>query len=161
MKLKIGIAAATCIYLTFVAGCADDPKLTHEGGPVPTPTGDGGSADAGGAPATSGEPIPFCDALTVIRAKCQRCHGDPLQHGAPVPFLTYEDTQAQYYVTDQKWFEIMVKVVGNGSMPYVALNDPPASVTPPVEPLTADEKATLLGWLQQGAKPEGGTDCAP
>jgi hypothetical protein len=30
---------------------------------------------------------------------------------------------------------------------------------PPVEPLTASEKATLLGWLKQGALAEGGTDC--
>jgi hypothetical protein len=44
-------------------------------------------------------------------------------------------------------------------MPYVALNDPPTSLMPPVEPLTAEEKATLLAWLEQGAEPEGGTDC--
>jgi len=25
--------------------------------------------------------------------------------------------------------------------------------------LTSDEKATLLGWLKQGAVAEGGTDC--
>ena len=44
-------------------------------------------------------------------------------------------------------------------MPYVALNEPPFSLVPPVEPLTADEKDTLLGWLKQGALPEGGTNC--
>jgi hypothetical protein len=44
-------------------------------------------------------------------------------------------------------------------MPPVALNQPPTNLMPPVEPLTADEKTTLLGWLEQGAKPVGGTDC--
>ena len=44
-------------------------------------------------------------------------------------------------------------------MPYVALNDGPDPIMPPVELLTATEKATLLGWLKQGMKPEGGTDC--
>ena len=44
-------------------------------------------------------------------------------------------------------------------MPYVVLNEPPNPIMPPVEPLTASEKATLLGWLKQGMKPEGGTNC--
>jgi hypothetical protein len=44
-------------------------------------------------------------------------------------------------------------------MPDLAQNDPPASLMPPVEALTDEEKATLLDWLEQGAVPEGGTDC--
>jgi hypothetical protein len=95
----------------------------------------------------------------VIRAKCQRCHQSPVQHGAPVPFMTYEDTQAPYYTTDRKWSDVMVDAVDRGIMPDVTQNDPPTSLMPPVEPLTADEKTTLLDWLAQGAKPEGGTDC--
>jgi hypothetical protein len=94
-----------------------------------------------------------------MRSKCQRCHTDPPVNGAPVPFLTYEDTQAQYYASDEKWSDAMVGPVTRGFMPYVALNDPPTSLMPPVEPLTDDEKTTLLTWLKQGALPEGGTDC--
>ena len=125
---------------------------------TPAEMGSGGAAGVGGT--GGGEPpVAFCAALGVIRAKCQRCHRSPPQNGAPVPFLTYADTQAPYYASDQKWSDVMLGAVTRDFMPYVALNDPPTSLMPPVEPLTADEKATLLGWLGQGAKPEGGTDC--
>jgi hypothetical protein len=114
-----------------------------------------GSAGAGDL----GPPVPFCDALIVMRAKCQRCHGNPLKNGAPVPFLTYEDTQAPYYTTEKKFSDVMLPTIEKDLMPYVALNSGPNPVIPPVEPLSADEKSTMIGWLKQGAKPEGGTDC--
>ena len=76
-----------------------------------------------------------------------------------MPFLTYEDTQAPYYTTDRNWSDAIAGAVERGSMPDVAQNDPPTSLMPPVEPLTENEKATLLDWLSQGAEPEGGTDC--
>jgi hypothetical protein len=75
-----------------------------------------------------------------------------------MPLLTYEDTQGPWSST-QVVHDVMLDVVSRGIMPYVTLNDPPTSLMPPVAPLTAAEKATLLGWLQQGALPEGGTDC--
>jgi hypothetical protein len=136
----------------FALGCSsDNPKLDPRGGEPPD-NSSGGGADLG-------PPIPFCDALAVIRANCLRCHDDPPAHGAPVPFLTYEDTQAQYYTTDMKFSDAMLPAIEKDIMPYVALNGPPTNLMPPVEPLTPDEKATLLGWLKQGALPEGGTDC--
>jgi hypothetical protein len=95
----------------------------------------------------------------VVRAKCQRCHRDPLQNGAPVPFLTYSDFFAPYGASGTTFGEAAVRAVENDMMPYVVLNDGPNPIMPPVEPLTAAEKATLLGWLKQGLKPEGGTDC--
>ena len=109
--------------------------------------------------ADSGPEIAFCSALTVIRAKCQRCHQDPPQNAAPVPFLTYEDTQAPYYDTDRKFSDVMLSAVEKDFMPYIALNEGDDPIMPPVEPLTPEEKATLLGWLKQGALPLGGTDC--
>jgi hypothetical protein len=115
-------------------------------------------AGAGGTEG-SGPPISFCAALAVIRAKCQRCHQDPPKNGAPAPFLTYEDTQAQYFDSEFKYFELMLVDVDKRFMPLIALNDPPTSLMPPVEPLTDEERGTLLSWLQQGAKPTGGTDC--
>jgi len=145
-----------------IVGCSsDDPTLERRGDPIPDPVSDGGSASVssdGGA--TSGEAVTFCAALTVIRDKCQRCHGDPLKNGAPVPFLTYADTQKTYSEsTGQKWSDAMLTAVSDGAMPLVALNEPPRSLMPPVEPLTDEEEATLLGWLEQDAKPVGGTDC--
>jgi hypothetical protein len=82
-----------------------------------------------------------------------------LENGAPVAFLDVEDFQAPYYETEFSWREVAIDRVERDVMPYVALNGGPMPVMPPVEPLTVDEKATLLGWLQQGALPEGGTDC--
>ena len=137
--------AAALLACVAVAGCGSDASSN------------GDSGGAAGASASGG--VTFCAALTVIRDKCQRCHQAPPQHGAPVPFLTYEDTQAQYYTTTQKWSDSMVGAVSRGFMPDVSQNDPPTSLMPPVEELTADEKQTLLDWLSQGAKPEGGTDC--
>jgi hypothetical protein len=128
-----------------LAGCGDDSGATG-------PSGGAGSGSSNGG-------VTFCEALTVIRDKCQRCHQAPPQHGAPVPFMTYEDTQAQYYTTERQWSDAMLEAVERGSMPDLTQNDPPVSLMPPVEPLTDAEKATLLDWLMQGAKPEGGTVC--
>jgi hypothetical protein len=138
------------------ACASDDPSLERRGDPNPEPMMDGaaGNGEAGGD-----DRIPFCDAFAVIRAKCQRCHQDPPQNGAPAPFLTYEDTQANYASTGKPFFEFMIGDVERGTMPYVFLNGPPTNLMPPVEPLTPEEKATLLGWLKQGALPLGGTDC--
>jgi hypothetical protein len=151
------------VLSAWLAGCTvDETNLERRGGPLPQPSAEGvlmmAAAGAGGA-SDAAPAIPFCAALTVIRAKCQRCHQDPPQNGAPAPFLTYEDTQGQYFDSEFKFFELMLLDVDKGFMPLVALNDPPTSLMPPVEPLTADEKTTLLGWLEQGARPEGGTDC--
>jgi len=166
---KAYLVAVGLALLGGFACASEDPKLERRGGPLPPgpvideavgghvgSDGAGGAGTEGGGPATA---IAFCEAFQVIRAKCQRCHNDPTVNGAPVPFLSYEDTQAQYYMTDLKWSDVMVGMVENDFMPFVALNDSPDLVGGTVEPLTADEKATLLGWLKQGALPEGGTDC--
>jgi hypothetical protein len=181
------LAVGASVALVAVVACSSgDYKLERRGGPFPTepvtdeprPSG-GGSGGAvavepgaggaaeptSGAPAAAGAggspetPISFCAALVVVQAKCQRCHGDPITNSAPVPFLTYEHFQAQYYDTELKWWEVAVGMVERDVMPFVALNENPSLEGPPVEPLTAEEKATLLGWLKQGALPEGGTDC--
>jgi hypothetical protein len=141
-------------------GCAsDDPKVERRGGEIPDSDGRGGEGSAAAGGASSGGAIPFCDALGVIRAKCQRCHGDPLENAAPVPFLTYEDTQVPYFDSDSKYSDIMLSVVERDIMPYTSLNEGPTPIVPLVQSLTVDEKATLLGWLKQGALPTAGTDC--
>jgi hypothetical protein len=149
--LELGLVS---IIGVAVVACSDDPDVSRRGGPIPST--DGGTASTGGG--ASGAPVNWCDALVVIKAKCQRCHQDPLRNGAPMPLLTYDDTQGPWSST-QVVHDVMLDVVSRDIMPYVALNDPPSSVMPPVEPLTAAEKATLVGWLEQGALPVGGTDC--
>ena len=140
--------ALVCV---LALGCSSsDTTLERRGGPLP----EDATEDV-----DSGPPVSFCEALTVMRVKCQRCHQDPPQNFAPVPFLTYEDTQAPYYDTDRTFSDAMLSVVERGIMPYVSLNDGDDPIMPLVEPLTSAEKATLLGWLRQGALPLGGMDC--
>lgn len=114
---------------------------------------------ARGSDVEGAESVAFCAAFSVVQAKCQRCHGEPLRNGAPVPFMRYEDFLAPYGGGEQTYADVAARAVELDIMPYVALNEPPRPVMPPVEPLTAEEKATLLGWLEQGAQPVGGTDC--
>lgn len=133
--------------------------MERRGGPLPEVSGGGAPTDEIGGAGGESPLIAFCDALIVVRAKCQRCHAQPLQNGAPVPFLTLEDFNTPYGESNSTYGQIAVRAVELDIMPYVTLNDPPKPIMPPVEPLTAAEKATLLGWLKQGALPEGGTDC--
>lgn len=117
-----------------------------------------GPSDGGAGTSGAGRPIPGC-VLRVIQDKCERCHGDPLQHGAPVAFFTVDDFQARYYESDSKWWEVAAAQVEGDAMPFVALNNLPDPIMPPVEPLTADEKATLLAWLKAGAPEDAGSVC--
>lgn len=171
------IFSALFLASSIALSCSsDDPTVERRGGALPpegaagrSTSGSGGTAENvgggdGESAGTAGDAgsrglTSFCDALLVMQAKCQRCHGDPLKNGAPVPFLTYEDTQSPYGASGFTYADAMSGVVEDDVMPYVVLNEPPTSLTPPVQPLTAEEKATLLSWLEQGAKPEGGTDC--
>lgn len=153
--LPVGLAV---LGLAMMGCSSEDPVVERRGGPIPAlaEPEPGGSGGAAGNPAAGDEAIAFCDALEVVRAKCQRCHTEPPKNGAPIPLLTYEDFQAPY--GNGTYADIARRKVEEGTMPYVYLNDPPR-ISPPVQPLTAQEKGTLLGWLEQGARPEGGTDC--
>jgi hypothetical protein len=175
------VTRVSSLIALMLGGCSEgDYTLTRHGGPFPTspeqdPPLDGGSGDAGAPAGSGGESgaggnasggaggaaaeVTFCEALSVIRDRCQRCHTDPPENGAPRPFLTYEDTQATYPNSDQQWWQKMLEAVSSDFMPLTQLNDPPFNIMPPVEPLAPDQKATLLGWLEAGAEPTGGTEC--
>ena len=159
----LGLTIAGVLCAAFVFGCVDDPTLERRGGPLPPveqPSNMAGSPPMGTGGTTGDAAITWCEARSVLQAKCQRRHQEPPQNGAPMALLTYEDTQAPWSI-DKDVHDVMLNAVQRDFMPYMALNDPPTNLMPPVEPLTADEKATLLGWLEQGALPEGGTECAP
>ncbi|HYP86494.1 MAG TPA: hypothetical protein VEQ59_00035 [Polyangiaceae bacterium] len=143
------------LIVGLALACSADPDVEREGGQVPSETG-GTDQGAGGAmPAVS-----YCAALSIVQDKCQSCHADPPKHGAPVPFLSAADFHHPYGSSGTvEYWEVAIDQVESGTMPYVVLNNPPTSLMPPVEPLSATEKATLLGWLRQGATEEGGTDC--
>jgi hypothetical protein len=171
-------AAAVCL-LVLSWGCTEhDPENGRIGGPFPDahvvfPDGsdmdaasDASDADValdaeggadGEADADAGPPIvPFCEAFKVMKV-CRRCHEPvPNQVGAPFPLQTFEDTQGVYLGRPIK--DRMIAAVDSNFMP---LTIPIAGVDPPIQPLDASCKNTLLTWLRQGAQPAGGTDCDP
>ena len=140
----------------FFAACACDdhePEVERRGPPnsdadvnVPPP-----NCGDGGVPSVA---IEFCQAELVMRTVCQKCHSDPPMHGAPMSLVTFEDTQAVWDESTGKlvWQRMQDMVVAD-LMPLQGVTGVE------VEPLTCEEKSTLLGWLDQCARPEGGTDC--
>lgn len=162
MRVETRWLSLVATFAIAVACGSDDPDVVRKGGEIPEPNNTAGSgvgAVPNGDAGSGGVPeISWCEALSVLKGKCQRCHGDPQENGAPMALLTYEDTQAKWSAT-QNVNDVMLDVVSRDIMPYVALNDSEPKPDRPVEPLTSTEKATLVGWLMQGAKPVGGTDC--
>src|SRR5688572_10943538 len=144
--------------LVLVSACGThEPLVERRGDPRPNPDAstnpppcDSGAGGEGGVPAV---PVRFCQAEIVLRTVCQRCHTDPPLNGAPFSLVTYEDTQEPFGTGRQRW-QRMKEAVESGFMPLQGLD-----LDPPIEPLTCEERSTLLGWLGQCAPPEGGTDC--
>jgi hypothetical protein len=77
-----------------------------------------------------------CDVETVLKAKCQSCHAATPLYGAPIPLMTYEDTQATYKSLSA--WRAMKDSVESGKMPQGTT-------------LTAQEKKTLADWFAMGA----------
>jgi hypothetical protein len=138
----LGVFALAC-------ACSDhEPELERIGG-IGGSVADSGAAggqggqsgsDGGCAAPSAQNPTFPCEVEAVLKAKCHRCHQDPQQNGAPFPLLTWENTQVDYF--GKPIYQRMESVVSSDFMPFTSL-----ALNPPVEPLTADEKATLLDWL--------------
>jgi hypothetical protein len=135
---SVGVALA-------LASCGGhDVELTRHGG--------GGAAGAGGLSAAS---LTFCDVAPILETKCQICHSDPPEHGAPFPLVSYADTQgptSSQNPNDARPVR-MHEAIESGFMPYLRL-----SLDPPAQALTCEEKQTLLAWLAEGAPP--GAECS-
>jgi hypothetical protein len=105
-----------------------------------------------------------CDVGPIIHAKCQRCHDRPeaLQScvandscaEGPFPLATWSDTRRSFG-DGERVVDLLEGVIARGEMPYVI-----DSIQPPVQTLTADEKATLLAWTRSCA-PAVATPCPP
>lgn len=109
-----------------------------------------GSDGAGGNGSSS--VLDYCDVEPILVAKCQRCHGDPTENGAPFALLSYADLQGP---SNKPRFSKIQHALDTEFMPPTWLE-----VEPPVEPLTCDEKLTLLTWLENGDPPASGSnDC--
>lgn len=158
---RVTLRRAACVVLLLVgvgacAAPANGDGLGGSGAGASTNRGgSGGSAstDGAGAPGSPDEGPTWCEAFAVIERKCQRCHHEPPENGAPFAFMTYDDTQ----VLDRRGvprYERMLQAVESDFMPATWLE-----LDPPVEALDSAEKALLLDWLARGAEPVGGTSC--
>jgi hypothetical protein len=167
-----GFGVVMALPLALYAGCTNETTERRGGTEVPDLTAGSGSTEAGGAGAAGapGEagaagapaiprPVTWCAVSKVIACSCQQCHQNPPVHQAPFPILTYADTQQPYpsASSNNKLWQAMKTAVTSGYMPYLGLQDPP--VEPPVQPLSAEDKATLLTWFDEGAHDEGGQVC--
>lgn len=154
-KLAATLLGSLALSLACSAPVAA-PTTSGEGGAVSgnaDATGDAGNTGGSGEPGALVQNEPdWCDARTILQAKCQRCHAEPLANGAPFPLLTYADTQ----LLDRKGnsrYEKMKAALESEYMPPLFLQ-----LTPSVEPLSPDESATLLTWLS-GQPPLDASDC--
>lgn len=111
------------------------------------------SSNAGAGSSSQGDPS-WCAVVAILRNKCQICHQSPTRHGAPFALVTYQDTQLRDARGEVR-FEQMASAIDSEYMPpqFITLD-------PPVLPLTADERATLLAWCAQGAVSNEDTVCA-
>jgi hypothetical protein len=154
-----GAAASSGVGSGGKSGRAGSPSDgARAGDDSEIPVTEGGSADSGslgGQPAGgsgSGAPHFPCDVEDVIVAKCQRCHQDPPQNGAPFPLLTWEDTRRPHGLV--LVFEAMLPAIETDFMPLTQLE-----LEPPVEPLEPEEKELMLEWLSSGAPAVLGAAC--
>jgi hypothetical protein len=135
-----------------VAGSAGS-LCDRDGGAGPAP--DGGCAPIDPCIVTRAIP---CDVDAILERKCRRCHSDPMQNGAPFPLVTWanihEKTPPGIIYERMRRAVTLTLTNGDPFMPAVWV-----PLDPPVEPLTDDEKATLLGWLDACAPPVEAGSC--
>ncbi|HEY6557800.1 MAG TPA: hypothetical protein VI072_11020 [Polyangiaceae bacterium] len=94
-----------------------------------------GSSDANEQEQAIGNYLP-CNVETVLKAKCQSCHAATPLYGAPLPLMTYDDTQVPY----------------KGLSAWRSMKDAVESETMPQgTKLDAAEKKTLMDWFALGA----------
>ncbi len=91
-----------------------------------------------------------CKVDDIFASKCRRCHTIPTRHGAPLVFLTWDDTRQDRL--GQPLYAVIGRAVRTSFMPYRV------EANPPVMPLTDDEKKIILDWVDAGAPRE---ECDP
>jgi uncharacterized membrane protein len=130
----------TTLLVSFTLGtlaCAATPDA---------PSSPSVDASAGAPPEVSSTLVSsWCAARQVLEQRCQRCHGEETQHGAPFALVSYQDTQV-VNAKGKPRYELIAAAVSSDFMPPSFL-----TLTPPVEPLTELERAAVLDWCDRGA----------
>jgi gluconolactonase len=84
-------------------------------------------------------PFGFADVEPILRASCQTCHSSPPQNQAPMPLVTYADTQAASR-SGRPVFEVMGRRIDDALSPM-----------PPAGALDAASRRILRAWAATGA----------
>ena len=152
---------SSAVIAALAVGCAAEPQdvsdeaddvlgqVSLDGGVV----ADGSAADASAAPdASKPDAGPagasFCEVLTIMKARCQACHGAETAAGAPMPLVTYADFQANAVLTPgKKVYEVTQSRMHDTRRPM-----PPRGVRP------AAELNVIDSWVAAGA-PAPATPC--
>jgi len=140
--LRTSFLALAAAVVPAIAACsASSPAIpwgdagTDGGLVVP------GSSHAPGAGA-GGDGLP-CDVSRVLGARCQKCHASSPVAGAPMPLVTYADTQRPSKTKpDEAVWQRMKSRLHDASNPM-----------PPDGPLDPADLAALDAWIDGGAKP--------
>jgi hypothetical protein len=107
------------------------------------------STDDGGTSGSSSLP---CDVDAVLAANCRTCHTQPPQFGAPMPLVTWDDTQsAAKEVAGEKVYQRIGERIHDNANPM-----PPS----PNPRLSASDTATLDAWIAAGAPKRTGGSCS-
>jgi cytochrome c5 len=135
-------------FVSLLGGCtATSTALSDAAAPPPT-TPHAAAHDAG-PPAAGALP---CEVSRILAARCQSCHQRPPQFGAPMPLVSWADTQTMAPGGSTEVWRSMKAKLAAGLMP-------PAGA--PGGALTDSEKSTLVGWLDAGApSDDSGAACA-
>ena len=138
--------------VVVLVGVACSPGVGGNTGGGSGSTG-GGSGTGGGASGTGGGTVNAgqlpCDVAAVLTGSCTECHSNPPVFGAPMPLVTYADTQANSPLfPGQKIHQRMAARVTAAERPM-----PQAPRT-----LTTTQRSALVDWSAAGA-PEGTSMC--
>lgn len=127
-------------------GSGDGPGEGETGSDDDGPSGDGpgddGPADGAGLP---------CDVRDALLANCGTCHGETPSFGAPMPLTSYDDLRVPA-TTDPS--RPVYEVVAERMTAEVGM-------MPLDGQITAQDEATILDWISQGAPEHMGSCDAP
>lgn len=113
-------------------------------------SGNGASPPTDAAAEAGGAYFP-CDVQAVLVAKCHTCHSNPPRNAeVPFPLTEYAHVQRDYG-GGVRIYQLMRAAIASDFMPLAGS---------PTGPLTAEQKATMLRWLDDGAPPAS-QPCAP
>jgi hypothetical protein len=98
-----------------------------------------------------------CEVETVVKASCQKCHGQTPIGGAPISLLTLADFQREY--TAKTTAQLKGQTMKVYELSRIRLNrELGTTPMPQGEPLATGQLTALDGWLRAGA--QAGTACS-